>query len=106
MIAGSYEDKYNSVGSIMYTSSKHGSVAPIQLGKDGMAIVLSNTTGSSPSGDIPYVDILHLRGYTEYDNAVKALHKPDTFQKRLFSRLSLQGGSGCPTIREKSFNAY
>ena len=83
MIAGSYEDKYNSVGSIMYTTSKHGSVAPIQLGKDGMAIILSNTTGSSPSGDIPYVDILHLQRYTQdFNNAVATVKTQDAFQKK------------------------
>ena len=85
LIKGSYEDKYNAVGRIMYTTSKHGSVTPIQVGKDGMALMLSNSTGSSSIGNVPYLDILYLKESTLNNgkkNNSNNCNKPDKYQKK------------------------
>jgi hypothetical protein len=80
LIKGSYEDKYNAVGSIMYTRSKLGSLTPVQVGKDGMAIILSNKTGSSSVGNVPYVDVLYLN--CESTNEKSIDNKSDMYQKK------------------------
>ena len=80
LIKGSYEDKYNAVGSIMYTRSKHGSLTPVQVGKDGMAIILSNKTGSSSVVNVPYVDVLYLNGESTNEKSID--NKSDMYQKK------------------------
>ena len=64
----------------MYTRSKLGSLTPVQVGKDGMAIILSNKTGSSSVGNVPYVDVLYLN--CESTNEKSIDNKSDMYQKK------------------------
>ena len=61
LIEGSYEDRYNAVGSLMYSRSKYGTHVPVQIG-DSTTLVFSNRTGATSKGNIPYVDLYHVEG--------------------------------------------
>jgi predicted esterase len=63
IVDGSYEDRYNATGSLMYTRSKYGTHVPITIGtEDSTTFVLSNRTGATSKGNIPYVDLYHVEG--------------------------------------------
>ena len=93
----------------MYTTSKHGSVTPIQVGKDGMALMLSNSTGSSSIGNVPYLDILYLKESTLNNgkkNNSNNCNKPDKYQKRKSNRHFIQEEFGCQIMKIKSYNVF
>jgi dipeptidyl aminopeptidase/acylaminoacyl peptidase len=59
----SLTDQYNNLGNPVTTKNKFGKDV-LALVNDGQSVLMNNTTGSSPKGDLPYLSTFHLQTKT------------------------------------------